>query len=81
MIREALENFQITPNLTENIMHEISRLKPIAPSGSKPVGAVGNCCIYSSSRPIDVGYRQSIPVAFPKTLQFRCHVRDDSRTR
>ena len=37
MIREALENFQITPNLTENIMREISRLKPIAPSGSKPL--------------------------------------------
>ncbi len=36
MIREALENFQITPNLTENIMCEISRLKPVAPSGSKP---------------------------------------------
>ncbi len=37
MIREALENFQITPNLTENIMREISRLKPAAPSGSKPL--------------------------------------------
>ncbi|MCG9131478.1 sigma-70 family RNA polymerase sigma factor [Candidatus Poribacteria bacterium] len=37
MIREALGNFQITPNLTENIMHEISRLKPIAPSGGKPL--------------------------------------------
>ena len=37
MIREALEHFQITPNLTENIMREISRLKPIAPSGSKPL--------------------------------------------
>ena len=36
MIREALGNFQITPNLTENIMREISRLKPIAPSSSKP---------------------------------------------
>ena len=36
MIREALGNFQITPNLTENIMQEISRLKPIAPSGGKP---------------------------------------------
>ncbi len=36
MIREALEHFQITPNLTENIMREVSRLKPIAPSGSKP---------------------------------------------
>ena len=37
MIREALENFQITPNLTENIMREISRLKPVAPPGNKPL--------------------------------------------
>ena len=37
MIREALGNFQITPNLTENIMQEISRLKPVTPSGSKPL--------------------------------------------
>ena len=37
MIREALENFQITPSLTENIMQEISRLKPAAPSGGKPL--------------------------------------------
>ena len=36
MIREALENYQITPNLTENIMREISRLKPIAPPSNKP---------------------------------------------
>jgi len=36
MIREALDHFQITPNLTENIMREVSRLKPIAPSGGKP---------------------------------------------
>ena len=36
MIREALDHFQITPNLTENIMREISRLKPTAPSGGKP---------------------------------------------
>ena len=37
MIREALENFQITPNLTENIMREISRLKQAVPSGGKPL--------------------------------------------
>ncbi len=37
MIREALEHFQITPNLTENIMREISRLKPVAPSGGQPL--------------------------------------------
>ena len=37
MIREVLENFQITPNLTENIMREIARMKPMTPSGSKPL--------------------------------------------
>ena len=37
MVREALEHFQITPHLTENVMREISRLKPVAPSGSKPL--------------------------------------------
>ena len=37
MIREALENFQITPNFTESIMREISRLKTATPSGGKPL--------------------------------------------
>ena len=37
MIREAISNFQISPNLTENIMQEITRLKPAAPSASKPL--------------------------------------------
>ena len=36
MIREALENYQITPYLTENIMQEISRIKP-TPLASKPL--------------------------------------------
>ena len=37
MIREALDNFQITPHLTENIMREIARMKPAIPSGGKPM--------------------------------------------
>ena len=37
MIREAISNFQISPNLTKNIMQEITRLKSAAPSGSKPL--------------------------------------------
>ena len=37
MVQEALEHFQITPHLTENVMREVSRLKPVAPSGSKPL--------------------------------------------
>ncbi len=36
MIREALEHFQISPNLTNNIMQEIKNLKP-TPSGSQPL--------------------------------------------
>ena len=37
MIREALENFQISSNLTETIMREVSRVKLDAPFGSKPL--------------------------------------------
>ncbi len=37
MIREAISNFQISPNLPDNIMKEIARLKPAVPSGSKPL--------------------------------------------
>ncbi len=37
MIREALENYQISSNLTDNIIREVKRLKPGPPSGSKPL--------------------------------------------
>ena len=37
MIREALQKYQITPHLTENIMREIARLKPATPTGGKPL--------------------------------------------
>ena len=38
MIREALDNFQITPNLTENVMREVARIKPLTPSnGNQPI--------------------------------------------
>lgn len=37
LIREVLENFQITPNLTAHIMREISHIKPIVPSSPKPI--------------------------------------------
>ncbi|MDE0681333.1 MAG: sigma-70 family RNA polymerase sigma factor [Candidatus Poribacteria bacterium] len=36
MIQEVLSNFQLAPNLTENIVREIARLKPTSPSASKP---------------------------------------------
>ncbi|MCY3743037.1 MAG: sigma-70 family RNA polymerase sigma factor [Candidatus Poribacteria bacterium] len=36
MIQEVLSNFQLAPNLTENIIREIVRLKPTSPSASKP---------------------------------------------
>lgn len=37
MIREALEHFKLSPNLTDNILKEVSPLKPVAPSASKPL--------------------------------------------
>ena len=37
MIREAISNFQLSPNLTDNIMQKVERIKPTPPSsGSKP---------------------------------------------
>ncbi len=36
MITEALSNFQISANLTENIMKEIANLQPVVSSGSHP---------------------------------------------
>ena len=36
MIREALDHFQISPNLTDNIMRGVSRLKLGTPTGGKP---------------------------------------------
>ena len=36
MIREALGSFQLSPNLTENIMREIPRIKPLPPTAGKP---------------------------------------------
>ncbi len=37
MIREALDSFRLSAHLTENIMQEIARIKPISPSGGKPL--------------------------------------------
>lgn len=36
IIREALEGFQIRANLTDNILKEISHVKPDTPTGGKP---------------------------------------------
>ena len=37
VIQENLSSFQLPTQLTENIMKEISRINPIAPSGNKPL--------------------------------------------
>ena len=37
MIKENLSSFQLPAQITENIMKEILRLNPMAPSGSKPL--------------------------------------------
>ena len=37
MIREAIGNFKMSPTLTDNIMQDVSRIKPTTPSTSKPL--------------------------------------------
>ncbi len=36
VIQEVIDNFQLSPHLTKNIMREIARIKPTSPSVSKP---------------------------------------------
>ena len=69
MIREAINNFQLSPNITENIMQKVERFKPATPSsGSKPfipwvIGASSialNC--------VDARNGKSILCTFPTTL-------------
>ena len=72
MIREALENFQITPNLTENIMREIARLKPMTPSGSKPLvpwGTIAASTIAVIFLMLGIGNRQHLS-RFQKPYSF-----------
>ena len=72
MIREALENFQITPNLTHNIMREISRLKPVAPSGSKPLvpwGTIGVSALAAIFLILGIANHQSLS-RFQKPYSF-----------
>ena len=37
MVRETLGSFQLSPTLMENIMKQISRIKPTSPAASKPL--------------------------------------------
>ena len=37
IIREALDSFQLSANLTENIVRKIAHIKPVAPSRGKPL--------------------------------------------
>lgn len=37
LIREVLSNFQVSANLTENIMKQVENLNPVAPSGGNPL--------------------------------------------
>ena len=68
MIREALDHFQISPNLTDNIMQEVARLKQAAPSGTKPLVPWGDCCFKCYPDCVDAWYKQSIFSPFPETL-------------
>ncbi len=70
MIREALDNFKISPNLTETIMREISRTKPCCTfQRSKPVSAVGSSSFHVSSCVAHARFwKPAILGAFSETL-------------
>ena len=70
MIRETLENYQITPHLTENIMQEISHLKPATPTGGKPLvpWTIAASSIVAILLLLGVGSQQLLRVQNPYSL-------------
>ena len=70
MIRETLENYQITPHLTENIMREISHLKPATPTGGKPLvpWTIAASSIVAILLLLGVGSQQLLRVQNPYSL-------------
>ena len=80
LLHEVSGIFRLPPTLTENIITEIARIKPITPSVSKPWGTVGilvrvNLFGYPDGRNGTSGI-----VPFPAALQFRRGIGDDCRT-
>ena len=78
MIREALENFQITTQISlKNIMREIARLKPAAPSGGKPFvpWAIGISALAVVLLMLGIANHQSLS-RFQKPYSFKRCVRD-----
>ena len=72
MIRKALGNFQITPNLTENIMREISRTRTAAPSSGKPFlpwGTIGVSALAVVFLMLGIANHQSLSL-FQKPYNF-----------
>ncbi len=76
IVREALDNFQITPHLTENIMREISSMKPVAPSGSKPLVPLTLSAATAIFILLIMGGRISISCTFPEALQRKRTIRN-----
>ena len=72
MIKEALEHFQVSPNLTDNILKEVARLKPIAPHSQQTRHPLGSCCNRCGLDCNNVGHKQPILSPVPATLQLRC---------
>ncbi len=77
MIREALEHFQISPNLTDNIMNEISRTKQMTPSGSKPFmpWAVATSTVVLIALMLGIGNQHSTHFQKPYSLDAQSEMR------
>ena len=79
MIQEVLGNFQISTNLTENIMREIAKIKPVSPSVSKPWIPWGFSFVSTFLVILMMGFGTQCIVPFSATLQLRRNIGDDNR--
>ena len=80
IIQEVFGSFQLSPHLTENIVQEIARIKPAAPSVSKPWLPWGYLFRLNPFGYPDDRDESACTIPFPAALRFRCDIGDDNRT-
>ena len=76
MIRQNLGSFQLPANLTETIMREVSRIVPTGPAANKPVLPWATVCSLCGFDFSTDGCWDTIPLAFPETVQSKRHIRN-----
>jgi len=72
MVREALSGFQIAPNFTEKVMHEVSRITPIPPTSGNQSSVpwiIGVSAVAAVFLILGIGYHYSNRFGLPSSSE------------